>query len=61
MGTAIVLLILVCVVSAILHHLIKRKKSGQGICSCGTGSCGGLMRYDDNKNVTRRVGHGRAD
>lgn len=41
MGTAIVLLILVCVVSAILHHLIKRKKSGQGICSCGTGSCGG--------------------
>ncbi len=39
LGTIVVLLILVAVVSLVIIKMIKDKKSGKKSCNCGCGGC----------------------
>ncbi len=38
-GTIIVSLILICIVTAVIVKMVKDKKSGKGSCGCGCEHC----------------------
>jgi putative effector of murein hydrolase LrgA (UPF0299 family) len=39
LGTIIVSLILICIVTAVIVKMVKDKKSGKGTCGCGCEHC----------------------
>ncbi|MDO4944737.1 MAG: FeoB-associated Cys-rich membrane protein [Ruminococcus sp.] len=39
LGTAIVLIVLAAMVTAIIVHLVKDKKAGKSSCGCNCGCC----------------------
>ena len=47
LGTIIVSLILIGIVAAIIHWMVKTKRSGKNLCSCGgkCSSCGAACQY----------------
>lgn len=39
LGTIIVGFVLICVVALVIFSLVRKKRAGGGMCSCGCGSC----------------------
>lgn len=39
LGTIIVGFVLICVVALVIFSLVRKKRAGGGMCSCGCASC----------------------